>query len=535
MKKITRFVAIIMTFVMLFSLTYNDSIKANAQSLYIIRVGLTKNLKAQSTVKIKTKKIALGYCVNNVYSEYIHFTNSSGFKFKPATGYYLVSDTVYPTYAKAIAAYNKARKISKSKKYTYLAMTGKNKWNIYVGGLSDIEKVNNFKTKLQKKLSTTFAITSYNGHRVRILGGSTKILYDGADTGQYVQIVANVLNSKGSQTLTANGYEYRGRLEIAPYGANKLTVVNVLNVENYLRGVVGTEMGTSYPLEALRAQAIVSRTFAQNQSANTGDTNIKNPYTLNDTASSQSYDGYKKESNKAVLAVTSTRGKTIYSGDEQIAARFFKSSGGMTESAKNVWGLAESYLKSVSDINDLGYGVQPWTKTFTAASLGKALKIGTVTSVKVDKTTSSGRIYQLSVKGSDGSVVLKGENIINQLKIKSTKCSLITPGNENMKVSLLSASGVSSADSLANCYALNSSKKAVSLNNGLTQYVALGAKNAMNYLATNISKENAYIFAGLGSGHGVGFSQAGAKAMATRGSNYSEIIKNYYGSKVKIR
>ncbi len=533
--RLNRIAAVLICAVLVINMAFASTIKADAQSLYIVRVGLTENLKAQKSVKIKTKKIALGYCVNNTFSEYIHFSNSKGFTFTPATGYYLVSDKVYPTYAKAINAYKKARKISASKKYTYLAMTGKNKWNIYVGGLNSIDKVKGFNKKLQKKLKTTFAITSYNGHRVKISGGKTQIVYDGAETGQYVQFVANVLNSNGSQTLTANGYEYRGRLEIAPYGSDKLTVVNVLNVENYLRGVVGTQMNSSYPHEAMRAQAIVSRTFAENQCNNTGDTNIRNPYTLNDTLSSQRYDGYKKESKKAVTAVTSTRGKTIYYNDEQINSRFFRSSGGMTESAKNIWGIEQAYLKSVADINDLGFGAEPWVKTYTKAELGAKLKVGDVTSVKVDSTTASGRVYQLTVTGSEGNVVLKGENLLNQLGLKSSKMRLITPDVDATTVSLLSAEGVSEVDSLSNCYAINKSGEVNSLNNGLAQYIVLGAKNAMNYMASKSTESEVYTFAGMGSGHGVGLSQAGAKAMAKSGSSYTKIIKYYYGSKVKIQ
>lgn len=513
-----------------------NSISANADSLYIIRVGLTEHLKQQSSVKVSTKKIAIGYCVNNRYSEYIHFTSKSGFTFQPATGYYLVSDTVYPDYASVKAAYNKAKKISSVKKYTYICMTGKNKWCLYVGGLKDVSKVSGWRSQLESKLSTTFgSVTSYNGHRVKITGGGNSLLYDGADTGQYVQISANILNKKGSKTLTVNGYEYRGRMEIGPFGTSKLTVINITNVENYLRSVVGSEMSGSYPMEALKAQAIVSRTYAQNHCRNTGDTNTSTPYSINDTETYQKYGGYSKESAKSVEAVTSTRGISIYSNGNQIDASFFPSSGGATEESKNIWGINKSYLKTVTDLDELTYGAKAWQITYTATELGNLLGTGEVTAVTVDSQTSTGRVYQLTVAGKDKSVTLKGDNVRSRLGVKSTKFKIITKNQKETEVAIMSDKTMLSVDHLSNCYAISGNHKVSSLNNGLAQYIVMGANNLSNYMAKVIDSSDTYTFAGLGNGHGVGMSQAGARALAEKGYSYTRIIKHYYGKGVTIK
>ncbi len=510
--------------------------KAHADSLYIIRVGLTEHLKQQSSVKISTKKIALGYCVNNRFYEYIHFENKKGFTFVPATGYYLVSDTVYPTYADAKKAYDKARKISGVKENVKLCMLGKNKWGIYVGGSSNVASVSALSSKLDGKLDTTFgAVTSYNGQRVEIKGGDTAIMYDGADTGQYVQISANVLNKKGSKTLSVNGYEYRGRLEIGPYGSKDLTIVNITNVENYLRSVVGSEMNSTYPMEAMKAQAIVSRTYAQNHCNNTGDTNTSTPYSINDTETYQRYRGYSKETKRSVEAVTSTRGVCIYSGGEQIDAGFFHSSGGVTEDARYVTGITEKYLKSVADLDDLMYGEKPWIVTYTAEELGKSLGIGKVQSISVDSVTQAGRIYQMTVSGDSKSLVLKGDNIRSRLGIKSSKCRLITKDNPQTEVSVMDVEGIHQAEGIKNCYAINGSGKVQSLNRNSAQYVVAGAYKAVNYMKELVTGDNTYTFAGMGNGSGVGMSQAGAKRMAEYGAGYEEIIKKYYGPKVSIR
>ena len=513
--------------------------RVDAGSLYIVRVGLTDKLKAQASVKITTKKIALGYCINNKFSEYIHMSSSSGFTVKPATGYYLISDSVYSTYSKVNAAYKKAKKVSACKNNVYICMLGKNQWALYAGGLSDVKTVSSWIAKL-KSAGVSFASpTSYNGHRVLISGGTETYMFDGEESGQYVQIVANVLNKKGSKTLTVGGTEYRGRMEIGPYGTDTLTVVNISNVENYLRSVVGSEMDSSYPMEALRAQAIVSRTYAEHYCENYGDTNVEQPYILNDTETYQKYGGYAKENSKCVEAVTSTRGKCVYYNGEQIDALFYPSSGGITESALSVRGTSESYLKSVSDLVDIAYGSKPWTVTYSKAELAKLVGLDEISTLTVDTKSTTGRVLQISVKGTSGGKEkvekLRGDNVRTRLHLPSTKFKMISVDQTETIVSVMNTEQKKQMDSLKNCYALNASGTAVSLDHGLSQYVVMSGQNLMNYMAQATSDSESFTFAGLGKGHGMGMSQAGAREMAQKGASYSDIIKKYYGDKVAVK
>lgn len=536
-----RWISIYLIVILLTITGLSGTISTHADSIYIIRIGLTQNLKQQSKVKISTKKIAIGYCVNNRYSEYIHFTSKSGFTFAPATGYYLVSDTVYPDYASVKAAYNKVRKLSSVKKYTYICMSGKNKWNLYVGGLSDVAKVSGWQTSVEDKVSGSFSVTSYNGHRVKITGGGNRLIYDGDETGQYAQIAGNVLNKKGSKTLKVNGYEYRGRIEIGPFGGGKLTVINITNVENYLRGVVGSEMSRSAPMEAMKAQAIVSRTFAQNHCNNSGDTNMSTPYGINDAQNTgsnntQKYGGYAKENKRAVEAVTSTRGRCIYSSGSQINASFFPSSGGATEASLNIWGNNLSYLRMVSDVEELSLGAKPWKTSYSGAELGKLVGLGTVEKVHVDATTGANRVDSITFTDTTGkTVTLKHDNIRVRLGLNSTKFKLLTKEHPATEVFMSNSETITNTKSLKDCYAISGSGTVKSLNNGLEQYVAIGADNAANYMANDIVRDGVFTFAGLGKGHGAGMSQAGATVMAMRGADYVEIIKKYYGSSVSIR
>lgn len=534
-----RLIAVGLVVALLFTTCFVNIQRVDAGSLYIVRVGLTDKLKAQSSVKIDTKKIAMGYCINNKFSEYIHMSSSNGFTVKPATGYYLISDSVYSTYSKVNAAYKKAKKVSACKNNVYICMLGKNQWALYVGGLTDVKTVSAWESKL-KSAGVSFASpTSYNGHRVLISGGGETYMFDGEESGQYVQIVANVLNKKGSKTLSVGGTEYRGRMEIGPYGTDTLTVVNICNVENYLRSVVGSEMDSSYPVEALRAQAVVSRTYAEHYCENYGDTNVEQPYILNDTETYQKYGGYSKENAKCVEAVTTTRGKCIYYNGEQIDALFFPSSGGITESALSVRGTSDSYLKSVSDLVDIAYGNKPWTVTYSKADLAKLVGLDEVESLTVDTKSTTGRALQVSIKGTSGgkekTEKLRGDNVRTRLNLPSTKFKMISVDQTETVVSVMNTEETKTVDSLKNCYALNASGTPVSLNNGASQYVVMSGQNLTNYMAQATSDSENFTFVGLGKGHGMGMSQAGARAMAQRGKSYTDIIKNYYGDKVSIK
>ena len=318
-------------------------------------------------------------------------------------------------------------------------------------------------------------------------------------------------------------------------------MINITNVENYLRSVVGSEMGGSAPMEALKAQAIVSRTFAQNHCNNSGDTNMSTPYGLNDAENTgsnntQKYGGYAKENKKAVEAVTSTRGRCIYSSGSQINASFFPSSGGATEASLNIWGNNLSYLKTVSDVEELSLGTKPWKTSYSGAELGKLVGLGTVEKVKVDATTGANRVDSITFTDTTGkTVTLKHDNIRVRLGLNSTKFKLLTKEQPATEVYMTNAETITNTRSLKNCFAISGSGSVKSLDNGLDQYVAVGANNATNYMANDVVKDGVFTFAGLGKGHGAGMSQAGARVMAMRGADYVEIIKKYYGSSVSIR
>jgi stage II sporulation protein D len=138
-----------------------------------------------------------------------------------------------------------------------------------------------------------------------------------------------------------NDKPYRGRIEVFANRRGSLTVVNVIGMEDYVRGVVPNELG--FPaLEALKAQAIAARTYAlknRNQFAPEG-------FDLLPTTRSQVYRGLTSETTLATRAVDETRGIVATYNGEPINALYTSTCGGRTEDAENIFNQAVPYLRS---------------------------------------------------------------------------------------------------------------------------------------------------------------------------------------------
>ena len=174
------------------------------------------------------------------------------------------------------------------------------------------------------------------------------------------------LHPAGDFTTLVTKGRYRGALTIAPNAQGRLTVVNTLDLETYLRGVVPREMGAwEYPaLEALKAQAVAARTYAY---VNLGK-RAKDGFDLLDTVADQVYGGRDGEQALTDRAVAETTGLIATYGGKPIQALFMADSGGATIDNTFVFGDACPYLLGVSN-----YPAAPQTLTFTGSlALGDA-------------------------------------------------------------------------------------------------------------------------------------------------------------------
>ena len=142
---------------------------------------------------------------------------------------------------------------------------------------------------------------------------------------------------------------YRGALEVVPTGpdAGSLNVVNALAVDQYVKGVIPNESPASWPLAALRAQAVAARSFALTAQVS------GNGFDLYDDTRSQVYEGLASETAATNEAAEATSGQVVIYGGEIAEAFFSACSGGHTESIENVFfGSPVPYLVGVTDPYD---------------------------------------------------------------------------------------------------------------------------------------------------------------------------------------
>src|SRR4051795_4811503 len=237
--------------------------------------------------------------------------------------------------------------------------------------------------------------------------------------------VVPVSSSSGSFVLGGrainglSGGRYRGTLEVRPGTFGGLAAVNALSLDDYIKGVIVGEMPTSWPQQALEAQAIVARSYALTTDAGGA---IFDQYP--DTRS-QMYYGMSRETTGANQAVNATSGAVLMYGDAVVPAYYFSTSGGRTENIENAWpGTAPvPYLKSVDDPYD---NLSPrhrwrfvWSRSQLDAKLGNFVK-GKLRSIKVTKRGVSPRVVDATVIGSRGRVSVTGPQLRSRLGLFDT-------------------------------------------------------------------------------------------------------------------
>jgi len=271
-------------------------------------------------------------------------------------------------------------------------------------------------------------------------------------------------------TVDLEGRPYWGHLEVARVNGG-LAAVNVVNLEEYLPGVLKDEIPQGWPGEAVKAMAITARSYAVYQMQ-------QNPgafFHLRATTASQVYGGAAVEDARTTWAVQETRGQILTFGGEPYPAFYHSCSGGATEDALDVFGANFDTVIGVRDDYSLSCPYSLWMERLSAQQVEGALQraglsIGRVMRIEDLIRSRTGRILRLAIQHSRGTLILEGKRfreILGNDLIRSTDFEVRTdPG-------------------------------------GLT-------------------------FVGRGWGHGVGLSQWGAKEMADLAYQHREILKFYY-------
>ncbi len=208
-------------------------------------------------------------------------------------------------------------------------------------------------------------------------------------------------------------HRYRGSVQI-DVTDGKLRAVNMVGLEQYLYGVVPSEMPFMWHPEALKAQAVVARSYAL-------ATRRTGAFDLYSDTRSQVYLGIEHEKPSTNAAVNATAGQVVLYQDAVAKTYFFSTSGGRTASAEDVWGKPVPYLVSVPDPYDSISPHHDWGPlVFTGAKLAKMMKMkGRVLDLQPE-LNSSGRIKVVNVVGTKGTLAVPGADVRRRLGLRST-------------------------------------------------------------------------------------------------------------------
>jgi stage II sporulation protein D len=352
---------------------------------------------------------------------------------------------------------------------------------------------------------------------------------------------------KPANPITFKGKTYRGEIlvVVAP-ASGQLSVVNVVNLDEYLLGVVPEEVGYEWPIEAIKAQAVAARTYAL---GNLGKRKADGYDLVSDTGD-QFYGGIASERLQTSQAVVATRGQVLTYGGKIISAMYHSSSGGHTENVENIYyGLPVPYLKAVKDFDDVPANKNySWTYRYTVAEFSQILAnggfgVGTVSSVTATGATyDGGRPRQFVITGAAGTQTVTGSQLRNNLTLpggsratllSNPRSITVEPGGltptvqsytETQPVAVLGAGGVVQQRTAGGSAILSAGKTPGQADGTVT---AMGAK---------ANQAAGIIVSGGGHGHAVGMSQYGAYGMALLGKSYTEILSHYYtGTKLETR
>lgn len=295
------------------------------------------------------------------------------------------------------------------------------------------------------------------------------------------------------ELISLNGKTFRGIFEFHPLQADSFYTVNLLNIEDYLCGVLQPEIGnrTEDEFEAVKAQAVAARTYAF-------VTKGKYPnreYDLINDIGDQMYTGVGGEQNITNRAVKDTRGEVMVFGDELIDAYYHSTCAGRTDNIEEVWDKgARPYLTGVTDSDFCRWSkffewneIFPTTeflehiRSYFAATTGDKGKVGQrLVDVKLLDRTAAGRVKTLEVITELGSVALRKDQI--RWAFGRHEKPGIMPST-NIEVYLIRD------------------------DQGEVQQVHV---------------------TGYGYGHGIGMCQCGAIGMARFGYDYRKILTHYY-------
>lgn len=320
-------------------------------------------------------------------------------------------------------------------------------------------------------------ITKREPYQVQNINGLIKITNKSKNTFGAFRGPIKLIPQKKDGFVSCNNRWYRGELVLLTNGDKKnLTVVNNIDLEDYLLSAVPSEVPSSWHKEALKAQSVAARSYSLGYLGR----RIEKGYDLESTVEDQVYLGIASEKRSTTQAVKETKGIILLNKDNKpLIALYHSSGGGYTDSIDNLWdkkpsGHISDHIKARPDYDNSSPHFN-WVRKYKTTELNNSLaslNLGEITNIAPLSRSIANRIMWIKITGTKGETTIRGEEFRKLLKLPSSKFNL-TIENNTVK------------------------------------------------------------FTGRGYGHGLGMSQWGAKALAERGFTYDKILAHYY-TEVKL-
>jgi len=433
--------------------------------------------------------------------------------------------------------------------------------------------------------SGSYTVTAADG-KVTLKGGNINV------TASSVTIVRKETNTLANyitvQHASYGNVNYLGDMTFSVSGS-KLRVINKVDLEQYLYGVVAYEMSNSWPVEALKAQAVCARSYGYK------DINPSDSYDIGDTASDQVYRGYNPSYTRVKEAVDSTAGYVLTYNGSIISTYYTASNGGQTELPGNAWGggasknAAYPYLAQHDDpydtenpsslVQNISVPKDPsgLLSSVSEKQVVRIVNCNVNCNVRAEASASStklgtaplGAVYELISKDGawckviyngkqayissdycevhNGGVYVYGNVIVNAIqKLAAAKLSVDSPTD----VKIISINSIANGKERwpgtgSRCYVdakINATVKVADVESTVDVTLTLMDKNssgdyinAHEFINSNLrmrgftATETGWQFRAARYGHGVGLSQRGAQTMASaHGLTYKDILSFYF-------
>jgi len=343
--------------------------------------------------------------------------------------------------------------------------------------LEEVEKSVNIGIILNVSAFTTgspknFFVSDASNKKLKFTNETIKV--SNSEKGVYIdkQFLLLPLKIESSDdVIFADSKSYKGHLIVKKAG-NKINVINVLSIEDYIKGVLPKEVGHNWNTEALKVQAVISRTYTV---ANLHRHSAQG-FDMCSATHCQVYGGADAEAASCSKAILETQGEVLTYEGKFAQAVFHANCGGHTENPKYVWNwkYTPSYLKGVKCGYCASAPYTDWESVLNESFIrGKILggNIGKIKSIKIKGTTDAGAAKELKIVHSKGKLVLNAYQFrlaVDAWRIKS---------------------------------------------------------HTFDFIKTDGDK---FYFKGKGWGHKVGLCQWGAKEMAEKGKTYRQILQYFY-------